>query len=136
MAIKKKKVKMTPRLRTKFRIRKRVSGDEESPRLTIFRSSKHTYGQLVSDKTGKTIVAASTLDKEVQDLIKTLPVEGEGSKTKSLKSVVSAKAVGIVLAKRSKDKSLSKAVFDRNGFRYTGRIKAVADGAREGGLQF
>mgnify|MGYP001005094022 CR=1 FL=1 len=136
MAISKKKISIDARQRTKFRIRRRVSGTEESPRVTVFRSSKHLYGQLVVDTTGETVVSASTLDKEVADLIKTLPAEGENKTSKSSKSTLGAKAVGLILAKRSKEKSISKVVFDRNGFQYRGRVKAFADGAREGGLQF
>ena len=135
MATQSKKVASTSRERRKLRIRKKLSGTVERPRLSIFRSSKHTYAQVIADDSRATIASASTLDKEVQAEVAKLSKEAKDSKA-STKSVLAARAVGIVLAGRSKEKKVSKVVFDRNGFLYTGRIKALADGARDGGLEF
>ena len=132
MAIEAKRVKINSRERTKYRIRKKVVGTPDRPRLTVFRSSKHIYAQVISDVAGKTIASASSLEKEVQEAIKKVDAEG----SKSTKSVAAAKAVGMVLAQRSKAAKVDAVVFDRNGFVYHGRIQALADGAREGGLQF
>ena len=90
-------------------------------RLTVFRSSKHIYAQVIDDLTGKTLASASTRDKGFSD---------KGAK------MAEATAVGKLVAQRAKDKGVSKVVFDRNGYLFHGRIKALADGAREGGLQF
>lgn len=136
MAIKSKKEKTSSRDRTKHRIRKRMIGSQARPRLTVFKSVQHTYAQLVDDITGITLLSASTLEKEVVDRIGSIKVDEAPSKAKSKKSVAAARAVGIVLAERCKNKNISAVVFDRNGFVYHGRIQAVADGAREGGLQF
>ncbi len=122
MAVKNKKVFM--RLRRKKRIRKRVFGTSERPRLTVFRSAKHIYAQIVDDSIGHTIVAASTLSKDVRD------------KVKGLKKVEAAKVVGKALAEKALEKGVKKVVFDRNGFKYHGRVAALAEGAREGGLEF
>ena len=141
MAIKSKKVKVTARERNKLRIRRKAVGTQDRPRLTVFKSSKHSYAQAVSDLTGQTIASASTLDKDVAvEIAKIAKAEAkEGTPKndiKSTKSVNAARAVGVVLARRMVELKLQKVVFDRNGFIYTGRIKAIADGAREGGLQF
>lgn len=138
MAIKSKKVKRTSRERTKFRLRKNIIGTVEKPRVSVFRSSKHTYAQIISDTDGSTLVSASTLEKEVIDQIASLAAkaESEDKKAKSTKSVFAATAVGVVLANRCKAKNIVKVVFDRNGFIYKGRIQAIADGARKGGLDF
>ncbi len=143
MAIKSKKIKLAPRDKNKIRIRKRLSGTAERPRISVFKSSKHTYAQVVSDETGTTLAAASTLEAdviaEIDKLIaasKKKDAEAAIKDTKSSKSVNAARAVGVVLARRVLEKKLTKVVFDRNGFLYSGRIKAVADGAREGGLEF
>lgn len=135
MATQGKKVAGTSREKRKLKIRKRVVGSVERPRLSVFRSSKHTYAQLIADDSHKTIVSASTLDKDVQAEIAKLTKQAEGSSSSS-KSVIAARAVGIVLATRSKTAKVSKVVFDRNGFLYTGRVKALADAARETGLDF
>lgn len=136
MAIKSKKVKTSARDRVKHRIRRRVTGTSERPRLSVFKSVQHSYAQLVDDITGITIAAASTLDKEVNDRISSIDVESATSKAKTKKSVAAARAVGQIIAERCKEKSITKVVFDRNGFVYHGRIQAIAEGAREGGLQF
>lgn len=136
MAIKAKKVKCDSRTRTKRRIRRKIVGKAERARLSVFKSSKHIYAQIISDLDSKTLVSASTLDKDVIDQIGQVNREGLHGEAKSSKSVAAAKAVGIVLAKRSLEKQIGKVVFDRNGFVYKGRVKALADGAREAGLDF
>jgi large subunit ribosomal protein L18 len=135
MATQGKKLAKTARQKRKMRIRQTVTGTAEKPRLSIFRSSKHTYAQLISDEGNKTIASASTLEKEVQDTIAKLSKESKDVKASS-KSVFAARAVGLVLAERSKAAKVGQVVFDRNGFLYAGRVKALADGAREGGLNF
>jgi large subunit ribosomal protein L18 len=135
MATQGKKIAVTSRQKRKLKIRKKITGSAERPRLSIFRSAKHTYAQLISDETHKTIASASTLEKEVQDEIAKLAKQAEGGAA-STKSVIAARAVGIVLANRSKAAKVDKVVFDRNGFLYTGRVKALADAARETGLVF
>ncbi len=112
------------RLRSKIKIRKTVSGTPERPRLTVYRSLNNIYAQLVDDSTGSTIAAASTLSKEINKEV----ASAKGKITRS-------KIVGTLLAKKAKEKNISAAVFDRNGYRYHGRVQAVAEGAREGGLK-
>lgn len=124
---------MDPRSRKKIRIHKRITGRGECPRIVVFRSSKHIYAQLVCDETKSTLASASTLEKEVRDRLAALQVE---SGTKSSKGRNAARVVGEVLAARAKSKQVKKAVFDRSGYVYSGRIAAVADGARQGGLEF
>ena len=104
------------------RIRRRVTGTTERPRLCVYRSNKHIYVQIVDDTTSTTIVAASTLDESLKD-----------SKTWN---VDSAKAVGALVAKRAKEKGVNSVVFDRGGYIYHGRVAAVAEAAREAGLEF
>ena len=106
------------------RIRKRVLGTPERPRLSVYRSLAHIYAQIVDDTKGNTIVAASTLDKELAAL--------KGHKG----NVATAKKVGELIAKRALEKGLKKVVFDRGGYMYHGRVKALAEGARETGLEF
>jgi len=113
------------RRKIKFRIRKRVAGSPERPRLVVFRSLNNIYAQLVDDINHKTICTVSTLNKEVKDELK----------DKTTK-VSDSKVVGKVIAVKAKEKNINKVVFDRNGYLYHGRVKAVADGAREGGLEF
>lgn len=138
MAIKSKKVKRTAREKVKSRIRKKIVANSEHPRISVFRSSKHIYAQVISDTTGTTLAAASTLDKDVVAAIKSIkPLEGaEAPPTKSTKSKWAARAVGLVLAQRCLEKKVESVVFDRNGFIYSGRVQSLADGAREGGLKF
>lgn len=109
----------------RFRVRKKVWGAAERPRMTIFRSLNQIYVQLIDDNTGATIVSASSLSKEIADELK-------GVKTKVEKS----KLVGSYAAKLAVEKGINTVIFDRNIYRYHGRVKAVADGAREGGLKF
>ncbi len=112
------------RLKRQARVRRKVCGTVERPRLCIFRSAKHIYAQIIEDTTGTTLVAASTLCKEVCDGLK-----GTGN-------IEAAKAVGSVVAKKALAKDIKEVVFDRNGFLYHGRIKGLADAAREAGLSF
>ncbi len=109
------------RLKRKKRIRKNIFGSEDRPRLSIFRSSKHIYAQIVDDVKGNTLVCASTLDKEFD-------VKGDKK--------IRAKEVGQMIGKRALDKGIKKVVFDRNGFLYHGRVQALSTGAREAGLDF
>jgi large subunit ribosomal protein L18 len=119
-----KNIREEARLKRKVRIRKRIFGTEERPRLSIFRSAKHIYAQLIVDSTGSTLVAASTLSSELKGDL------GEAEKTEA------AKKVGMLLGKKALERNITKVVFDRNGFLYHGRVKALADGARESGLEF
>lgn len=128
--------KKSSRERAKTRIRKRLTGTDEKPRVSIFRSSRHIYAQIITDEKGATLVSASTNDEEVIGAMKKVKIEEAETRTKSKKGVIAAHAVGLVLAQRAKDKGISSVVFDRNGFVYHGRVAAVADGARAGGLKF
>ena len=112
------------RLRRKASIRKKVSGTTERPRLSVFRSSKHIYAQVIDDVQRKTIAAVSTLDEKL------IPELAGAKKSER------AKKVGTAIAARLKEKGIDKVVFDRNGYIYHGRVKALADAAREAGLQF
>jgi len=116
--------KYISRIKRKKRIRKKMTGTEERPRLSIFRSASHIYAQVINDIEGNTIVSASTLDKEFTDMGK------KGGNRDA------ATTIGKIVAKRALDKGVTKVVFDRNGFLYHGRVKALSDGAREVGLQF
>lgn len=117
------------RLKRKVRIRKKISGTPERPRLNVFRSAKHIYAQLIDDTCGKTIVSASTMDKEMKAKFDSVEAE-VGTKTKE------AMAVGMLVAERGIEKNVKQVVFDRNGFIYHGRVKALSDGARKAGLEF
>jgi large subunit ribosomal protein L18 len=121
------KTKDDRRQRIKYRIRRRVSGTVERPRLTIFRSVSHMYVQVVDDASGKTIASASTVEPTVK---------GALAKKASGGNVEGAKAIGKTIAERLIEKGVKRVVFDRNGFLYHGRVKAVADAAREAGLEF
>jgi large subunit ribosomal protein L18 len=112
------------RAKRKKRIRKNVNGSTERPRLSVFRSSKHIYAQVIDDARGVTLASVSTLSKDVRG--------DTGEKNKS----DCAKLVGLALAQACKAKGVSRVVFDRNGYIYHGRVKALADAAREGGLDF
>jgi large subunit ribosomal protein L18 len=112
------------RLRRKQRVRKKLIGTDNRPRVCVFRSSKHIYAQVISDEQGKTLASVSTLTGELAET------------NKKSKGVEAAKSVGLAVAKVCKEKNITQVVFDRNGFLYHGRVKAVADGAREGGLVF
>jgi large subunit ribosomal protein L18 len=117
--------KVTARLKRIKRIRKNISGTGDCPRLRVFKSAKHIYGQIVDDVAGHTLVAASTLDKDLLG----------GEKTEGGKKAQAHK-VGMLLAEKAKQQGIEKVVFDRGGFLYHGRVKSLSDGAREGGLQF
>ena len=105
-----------------YRVRAKVTGTAERPRLNVFRSSKHIYAQIIDDVTGTTLVSASTLDKD-------LNIASTGN-------VEAAKAVGAAVAKRASEKNITAVVFDRGGYIYHGRVAALAEAARENGLQF
>jgi large subunit ribosomal protein L18 len=113
--------------RIKHRIRKRVSGNQERPRLTVFRSVTHMYVQVVDDLSGQTIASASTVEPTVKGA---LPKAAKGG------NIEGAKAIGKTIAERLLEKGVKRVVFDRNGFLYHGRVKAVAEAAREAGLEF
>jgi large subunit ribosomal protein L18 len=113
------------RLKRHLRVRKKISGTTERPRLSVFRSSKHIYAQLIDDVSGVTLASASTVDKELSG-----EVVGSGG------NVDAARKVGELIAKRAKEKGFNNVVFDRGGYLYHGRIQALADAAREAGLQF
>jgi len=112
------------RLKRKKRIRKKMVGTGNRPRLCVFRSTKHIYAQVIDDSLGQTLAAASSMEKAVR--------ENSESKNK----VTAASTVGKIIGQRALEKGVKKIVFDRNGFLYHGRIKAVSDGAREAGLKF
>ena len=112
------------RRRIHVRMRKRIMGTSERPRLCVHRTTKHIRAQVIDDLSGTTIVAASSLDKEVRSVIK-----GGGN-------IAASKVVGKIVAERAKAKGVLKVVFDRGGYQYHGRVQALADSAREAGLQF
>ncbi len=116
------KKKLNRRTRIKYRVRKKIRGSHEKPRLSVFRSNKAIYAQIINDLEGKTLVAASSSPKEVG--------EEKMNKTQT------AKAVGKLVAEKAKEAGIESVVFDRNGYLYHGRIKSLAEGAREGGLKF
>jgi large subunit ribosomal protein L18 len=118
------KLKQVRRLRRRRHVRRKILGTVERPRLTVFRSSKHIYAQLIDDLNGRTLAAASS---NSSDLRKDVTYGG---------NVKAAKAVGKRLAEVAKERGITKVAFDRGHYRYHGRIKALADAAREGGLQF
>jgi large subunit ribosomal protein L18 len=117
-------MKIVGRERRKLRIRKKVNGSPARPRLTVFRSAKHIYAQVIDDTTGQTVAHASTLSK---DLKGTLDNDNK---------VDAAKKVGALIAKICKSKKIDRVVFDRNGYLYHGRVSALAQAAREAGLEF
>ena len=119
-----KSERLVKRFRRKQSIRKRITGSGDRPRLSIFRTSTHMYAQIIDDTNGSTIASASTLSKELKGKLK---VSG---------NVEAAKKVGELLAKLAKKNKITTVAFDRNGFLYHGRVKALADAARDGGLEF
>ena len=112
------------RTRRHSRVRKNLAGSAERPRLNVFRSLSGIYAQVIDDSAGNTLVSASTVDRDLRE------------RMKGLKKAEQAKLVGQTVAERAKSKGIQAVVFDRGGYRYSGRVKALADGAREGGLQF
>jgi len=113
-----------PRRRRHERVRKRVSGTASRPRLCVFRSLNHIYAQVIDDEVGNTITCASTLDADIKN--------GSGKKNKKQM----AELVGAMIAKRAQEKGIKQVVFDRGGYKYQGRVKALADTARGAGLRF
>ncbi len=116
--------KTQARLKRKKRIRKKLTGSADRPRLCVFRSAKHIYAQVIDDSNGQTLAAASSTEKAVRD------------KSESRNKVADANSVGQMVGQRAMEKGVKKVVFDRNGFLYHGRVKAVSEGAREAGLKF
>jgi len=110
--------KLKLRMKKRMKIRKKVTGDEMRPRLCVYKSTKNIYAQMIDDATGKTLVSASTLQDKI-----------------STKGKQAAQEVGKLIAERAKEKNITKAVFDRSGYIYHGRVKSLADGAREAGLE-
>ncbi len=107
------------------RIRKKIKGTTERPRLAVFRSARHAYAQLIDDTTGKTLLSVSTLSKELKDEVK-----------QAKSPVERYRLIGLAAAKKALEKNIKEVVFDRSGYLYHGRIKALAEGARKGGLKF
>ncbi len=118
------KSRNSARARRHLRVRKQIFGTAQRPRLNVFRSLSEIYAQVIDDVAGNTLASASSVDKELRE------------KMKGLKKADQAKLIGQTVAERAKGKGVKTVVFDRGGFRYVGRVKALADGAREGGLQF
>jgi len=119
------KDKREDRLKRKKRVRKKIKGTPERPRLTVFKTATHIYAQIIEDSVGRTLVAASTISKDLK------------SKTKGISgNTKGAILVGESIGKKGRKKRIKKVVFDRNGFLYHGRVKALADAARENGLKF
>ncbi len=114
--------KVLRRQNIRYRIRNKISGSGEKPRLSVFRSNIEIYAQLIDDVSGKTLVSASSLDKDV--------------KAQKVTKLEKSKMVGAAIARKAADLGIANVVFDRSGYLYHGRVKALADGAREGGLQF
>ncbi len=116
--------KVLARSRRRERVRSCLRGTDRRPRLSVFRSQKHMYAQLVTDEAGRTLLSVSTLSPELRPQLK------------KTADVAAAKQVGLLVARRCLEKGIKQIVFDRNGFLYHGRVRAVAEGAREGGLEF
>ena len=121
------KTKDDRRVRIQLRQRKRISGTKERPRLSVFRSVTHIYAQVIDDLTGQTLVSASTVEPSVKGALDKAARGG---------NLAGAEAIGKVIAERSIEKGITRVVFDRSGFLYHGRIRAVADAARKAGLEF
>ncbi len=119
-----KETRRAARNRRHVRVRKKISGTPDVPRLSVFRSLKHIYAQIIDDISGRTLIAASTLDSDIRDQVSEL------SKTEQ------AKLVGKRLAEKALSNGVTTVVFDRGGYKYHGRVKALADASRENGLQF
>jgi len=118
------KSRSVARARRHSRVRRDLIGSGQRPRLNVFRSLSGIYAQVIDDQAGHTLASASTVDKDLRE------------KVKGLKKSEQAKLIGKTVAERAKSKGVETVVFDRGGYRYSGRVKALADGAREGGLQF
>jgi large subunit ribosomal protein L18 len=118
------KSRAVARVRRHARVRKNLEGTAQRPRLNVFRSLTGIYAQVIDDQAGRTLVSASTAEKDLRE------------KVKGMKKSEQAKVVGQAVAERARGKGIETVVFDRGGYRYVGRVKALADGAREGGLRF
>jgi large subunit ribosomal protein L18 len=114
--------KVLRRQKIRYRIRKKSAGTNEKPRLSVFRSNNEIYAQIIDDVSGKTLTAASSKDKDIS--------------AQKVNKTEKSKLVGTAIARKAKDLGIENVVFDRSGYLYHGRVKAIADGAREGGLQF
>lgn len=121
----KSRFKTSAREKRHRRVKKKIFGTKEKPRLCVYRSLKHIYAQLIDDTDGGTILGVSTLTKDVKDRTET-----------SMSKVEKSKIVGLALAQRAQSKNIKRVAFDRSGYRYHGRVRGVAEGAREGGLKF
>jgi large subunit ribosomal protein L18 len=119
-----KETRSAARKRRHARVRKKIFGTSSAPRLSVFRSLKHIYAQIIDDESGRTLISASTLDPDIRERVIEL------NKTEQ------AKLVGKCLAEKALSNGVTKVVFDRGGYKYHGRVKALADASREGGLQF
>jgi large subunit ribosomal protein L18 len=119
-----KKTRTESRLKRHFRVRKNIAGTLDRPRICVFRSLAEIYAQVIDDEAGQTLASASTVDHELRGQVK------------GLKKTEQARLVGELVGKRAIDKGIKQVVFDRGGFRYIGRVKALADGARKAGLEF
>ena len=117
-------IRQQARLKRKKRIRKKIYGTSERPRLSVFRSSRHIYAQIIDDTAGRTLVAASTVDQQTKDT------------PKFENKVAAANFVGKIIGERALNQGIKKVVFDRNGFLYHGRVKSLSEGARKTGLVF
>ena len=124
--------KKEARFKRKKRIRKRMTGTQVRPRLTVFRSAKHMYAQVIDDTTGRTIAQANSLEAD----LKNVSADEEKDGKKITAKMAAARMVGKRIAERAVENGVKQVVFDRNGFIYHGRVKAVSDGARESGLDF
>jgi large subunit ribosomal protein L18 len=120
----KTKTRSEARVRRHTRVRKNVAGTPERPRLNVYRSLAEIYAQLIDDEAGHTLTAASSIDHDLR------------AKLAGMKKTEQARQVGKAIAERAREKGITQVVFDRGGYRYIGRVKALADGAREGGLEF
>lgn len=114
--------KVLRRQKIRYRIRRKTAGTNEKPRLSVFRSNNEIYVQIIDDETGKTLVSASSQDKDIN--------------AQKVNKTEKSKLVGAAIARKATELGIAKVIFDRSGYLYHGRVKAVADGAREGGLQF
>lgn len=143
--------KLNGRQRRKLRIRKKVHGTEQRPRLTVFRSARHIYAQVIDDTTGRTLVSGSTLLKELRDAAPAEPAAAEEAPAEEAKEpkkgkkkgppplrgkIAAAARVGTLVAERCKAAQIGAIVFDRNGYLYHGRVRALAEAARKAGLDF
>jgi len=115
---------LEPRMRRKIRIREKIHGTKERPRMCVYRSLKHLYVQIINDDEGRTLCAASTMSKDFD------------ANLKNKKNIEAAKALGKLIAEKAKTIGITKVVFDRNGYKYHGKVKTIADAAREAGLIF